>query len=126
MSEPTLKDVLSAIAQMQGSITQMQGDITQMQGSITQMQGDIVRLEKGQSEIRAEMATRSELAKVDAKIDATREGLKADIATTRDTLKADIADHRRETSEHRRETCEGFFDARRRARRSFGKDAPRA
>jgi hypothetical protein len=55
MSEPTLKDVLDASA----------------------------RLEKGQAEIRSEMATKSELAKVDAKVE---------------TVSAKVDAHRAETS----------------------------
>ncbi len=80
MSEPTLKDVLDAMA----------------------------RLEKGQAEIRAEMATKSELAKVDAKVDAHRAetaASRAEMATKSELAKVDakVDAHRAETAALRAE-----------------------
>jgi len=74
MAELTLKDVLKAIT----------------------------RLEKGQSEIRAEMATKEDVAELRA--DVTE--LRADVTE----LRADVAELRADVAAHRGETKKGFAD----------------
>jgi ferritin-like metal-binding protein YciE len=71
MAEPTLKDVLKAISELRA---ETKGDIAQ---------------------VRSEMATKADLAKLDAKVEAHR---------------AETEAHRAETEAHRAETKKGFAD----------------
>jgi len=81
MAELTLKDVLKAIT----------------------------RLEKGQSEIRAEMATKEHVAELRADVTELRADvteLRADVTE----LRADVAELRADVAAHRGETKKGFAD----------------
>jgi chromosome segregation ATPase len=75
-------------------IGRLEAEIRHNGESISDLKTDIARLDRKIDEVREEL--KADIARLDRKIDEVREELKADIASLRGELKTDIAYLRRE------------------------------
>ncbi len=55
MAEPSIQDVLTAVAAVAGEVGKLRADVTQMQGDMKQMQGDMKQMQSDIKQLQGDM-----------------------------------------------------------------------